>query len=104
MSMRDGYSNEQPIDWPIPLSADLRSRLWHAILEQDCQRTWYRTSEEALALLLAILYRARTGVEWEEVPKPSPPPRALRETYEQWGDTGLLARLSSILGIQLTDV
>jgi len=51
------------------LSTDLRLCLWHAILEQDRQRTWHRTSEEALALLLAILYRALTGVVWEEVPK-----------------------------------
>jgi len=87
--------------WPIHLSARRWARLWREIRALDPLPTTYETAAEAQQVLLAILYRALTGVAWEALPASAPPAGLVRATYQRWYAEGLLARLSRDLHVQL---
>lgn len=53
------------------------------------------------AMLGAILYRALTGCDWEEIPNSYPPAARIEELYRHWRQLGLLELLSAMLLVRL---
>src|SRR5262249_26390007 len=97
------HCNSSSAAWPFQFSDALWSRLWHLLREQDQPPRSYETEAQARALVMAMLYRALTGVAWADLPQGAPPPNQVRAAYQRWEEQGLLNSFSELLHVQLTD-
>jgi len=94
----DRPSSSEPF---VQLSAARWARLWTLIARYDQPPPEGPTFQEAQDLLLAILYRALTGVDWDALPSWAPPANRVQAAFLRWRCLGLLDRLAADLLIQL---
>ncbi len=84
-----------PTIWRIP--DDLWERLEPVIVALDPPKPTGRKRVEARAILDAILFRLRTGCQWNHLPKELPDDSTVHRTFQRWVERGVLDRLWALL-------
>ena len=84
-----------PTIWRIP--DDLWARLEPVIAALDPPKPTGRKRVEARPILDAILFRLRTGCQWNHLPKELPDDSTVHRTFQRWVARGVLDRLWALL-------
>jgi putative transposase len=84
-----------PTIWRIP--DDLWDRLEPVIAALDPPKPTGRKRVDARAILDAILFRLRTGCQWNQLPKELPDDSTVHRTFQRWVERGVLDRLWAVL-------
>jgi putative transposase len=67
------------------------------LAEQDPPKRTGRKRIEARAALDAILFRLRSGCQWNQLPKDFPDDSSVHRTFQRWIRLGLIERLWATL-------
>jgi transposase len=84
-----------PTVWRIP--DDLWEKIKPLIQELDPPKPTGRKRTEARAILDALLFRLRSGCQWNRLPKEFPDDSTVHRTFQRWVRVGLLDRLWAVL-------
>ena len=84
-----------PTLWRIP--DDLWERIQPLLQEGDPPKLTGRKRVDARAILDAILFRLRTGCQWNRLPREFPDDSTVHRTFQRWVQLGLLDRLWAVL-------
>ena len=86
---------------PLPTIWRVPDRLWERIKpvldEYDPPRRTGRKRIDARAALDAILYRMRSGCQWNHLPKEFPDDSSVHRTWQRWIALGILDRIWGVL-------
>jgi putative transposase len=101
MSQHRGASS-LPTIWRVPDS------LWAVVqtvldAEDPPKRTGRRRIDPRAALD-AIIFRLRTGCQWNRLPREFPDDSSVHRTFQRWVRTGVLERVWAALVLQCADV
>jgi len=80
-----------PTIWRVP--DDLWERIEPIIAECDPPKRTGRKRIDARATLDAIIYRLRTGCQWNRLPKEFPDDSSVHRTFQRWIEKGLLDKI-----------
>lgn len=80
-----------PTIWTVP--DDLWERIAPILADLDPPKPTGRSRIDARAALDAILYRLRTGVQWNHLPKEFPDDSSVHRTFQRWQQQGVFARI-----------
>ena len=86
---------ELPTIWHVP--DDLWYKVTPILAELDPPRTTGRKRIDARAALDAIIFRLRTGCQWNHFPKEFPDDSSVHRTLQRWIELGVLERLWAVL-------
>ena len=84
-----------PTIWRVPDS--LWERIAPILRKLDPAAKTGRKRIDSRAALDAILYRMRTGCQWNQLPKEFPDDSSVHRTFQRWVKRGVLARLWTTL-------
>jgi putative transposase len=86
---------------PLPTIWRVPDALWEKVepvlAELDPPKATGRPRIDARAALDAIIYRMRTGCQWNQLPKEFPDDSSVHRTFQRWQQRGVLARLWQVL-------
>jgi putative transposase len=86
---------------PLPTLWRVPDPLWEILEpileEQDPPKRTGRKRIEARAALDAILFRLRSGCQWNQLPKDFPDDSSVHRTFQRWIRLGLIDRLWATL-------
>ncbi len=91
-----------PTIWRIP--DDLWERLEPVIVALDPPKPTGRKRVEARAILDAILFRLRTGCQWNHLPKELPDDSTVHRTFQRWVERGVFPRLWAVVQERCEDL
>ena len=77
--------------WTVP--DDLWARIAPILAELDPPKATGRPRIDARAALDAVLYRLRTGVQWNHLPAEFPDDSSVHRTFQRWQERGVFARI-----------
>jgi transposase len=80
-----------PTIWTVP--DDLWARIAPILAELDPPKPTGRSRIDPRAALDAILYRLRTGVQWNHLPTTFPDDSSVHRTFQRWQQRGVFARI-----------
>jgi putative transposase len=80
-----------PTIWTVP--DDLWARIAPILAELDPPKPTGRSRIDPRAALDAILYRLRTGVQWNHLPQEFPDDSSVHRTFQRWQRQGVFARI-----------
>ena len=80
-----------PTIWRVP--DELWEKMEPIIAEYDPPKHTGRKRIGARAALDAIIYRLRTGCQWNQLPKEFPDDSSVHRTFQRWVQNGLLDRI-----------
>ena len=80
-----------PTIWRVP--DELWEKMEPIIAEHDPPKHTGRKRIGARAALDAIIYRLRTGCQWNQLPKEFPDDSSVHRTFQRWVQNGLLDRI-----------
>src|SRR6185295_18394647 len=80
-----------PTIWTVPDA--LWERIAPILAELDPPKATGRPRVDARACLDAILYRLRTGVQWNHLPKDFPDDSSVHRTFQRWAVRGVFVRI-----------
>jgi putative transposase len=82
-------------------SSDVSDVEWEILEPFFPEAQWYPNLQEPKhtrrEIVNAVLYRMRTGCQWENLPHDFPPWKTVNHYYSKWRNEGLIARLHSFL-------
>ncbi len=82
---------------PVPTLWRVPDALWERIVpilaELDPPKPTGRPRNDPRATLEAILYRLRTGVQWNHLPTAFPDDSSVHRTFQRWVERGVFARI-----------
>lgn len=84
-----------PTIWRVP--DGLWDRLVPILGKHDPPAKTGRKRVDPRAVLEAILFRLRTGCQWNHLPKEFPDDSSVHRTFQRWVDRGLFERLWKLL-------
>ena len=95
--MPDPTSERQPLPtiWRAP--DDLWARVAPVLAELDPPKRTGRPRIDPRAALDAIIYRMRSGVQWNQLPREFPSDSSVHRTFQRWRAQGVFARLWAVL-------
>jgi putative transposase len=86
---------------PLPTIWHVPDALWDkvepVVAELDPPKPTGRPRIDLRAALDAIIYRLRTGCQWNQLPKEFPDDSSVHRTFQRWEGLGLLERLWQVL-------
>jgi putative transposase len=82
-----------PTIWRVP--DELWKRIGPVIAESDPPKCTGRKRIDARAALDAIIYRLRTGCQWNQFPKELPDDSSVHRTFQRWIEIGVLEKIWS---------
>ena len=80
-----------PTIWRVP--DDLWERIEPLLSELDPPKATGRPRIDARAALDAILYRMRSGVQWNQLPATFPDDSSVHRTFQRWRRLGVFDRI-----------
>lgn len=80
--------NELPTIWRVP--DELWQRFLPVIDEMDPPKATGRKRIDPRAALDAIIFRLRSGCQWNQLPKDFPDDSSVHRTFQRWIKTGVL--------------
>ena len=86
---------ELPTIWHVP--DGLWDKVAPILAELDPPRPTGRKRIDARAALDAIIFRLRTGCQWNHFPKEFPDDSSVHRTLQRWIELGVLERLWAVL-------
>jgi transposase len=84
-----------PTIWRVP--EDLWERIAPILAELDPPKRTGRPRIDARAALDAILFRMRSGVQWNQLPREFPDDSSVHRTFQRWRDAGVFDRIWATL-------
>jgi putative transposase len=87
-----------PTIWQVP--DELWDKIKPIIQKHDPPKHTGRKRIDPRAALDALIFRMRTGCQWNNLPKDLPDDSSVQRTFQRWIQLGLLDR---IRGIRLVD-
>ena len=100
---RSGRAAEPlPTIWRIPDA--LWERLLRILRKLDRPAKTGRKRIDARAALEAIVFRMRSGCQWNYLPKEFPDDSSVHRTFERWVERGVLDRLWKVLAEQCDEL
>lgn len=88
-------------DEPLPTIWRVPGELWakiKPILDQyDPPKPRGRKRIDARGALDALIYRLRSGVQWNQLPKEFPDDSSVHRTFQRWVDRGILDKIWAAL-------
>lgn len=91
MSRRRKAPKALPTIWRVP--DDLWERIEPLLAELDAPQPIGRPRIDARAALDAILYRMRSGVQWNQLPAEFPDDSSVHRTFQRWRRLGVFDRV-----------
>jgi putative transposase len=86
---------ELPTIWEVP--DDLWAIVEATITELDPPRRGGRPRIDQRAAFNAVIYRLRTGCQWNRLPKEFPNDRSVHRTFQRWLARGVLERVWAVV-------
>jgi putative transposase len=83
--------------WIWTVSDELWATVDPLIAELDPPKATGRPRISARAALDAIIFRLRSGCQWNHLPERFPDDSSVHRTFQRWVHTGLFARLWAVL-------
>ena len=90
-----GKSETLPTIWETP--DDLWDRIHPVILEMDPPKSTGRKRVDPRRILDGIIFRMRTGCQWNRLPKELGDDSTIHRTFQRWVERGVLQRVWSVL-------
>lgn len=84
-----------PTLWEVP--DDLWARMQGLLERYDPPRATGRPRAEARRIMDAIIFRLRTGCQWNHIPKVYGDDATIHRTFQRWCERGLFERLWALL-------
>jgi putative transposase len=81
--------------WEVP--DDLWQRVEPIILEMDTPKSTGRKRTKPRLMLNGIIYRMRTGCQWNQLPKALGDDSTIHRTFQRWEACGLFPRLWALV-------
>ena len=81
--------------WTIP--DELWAHLAPILAELDPPKRTGRPRIDARQVLEAIIFRMRTGCQWNQMPERFPDDSSVHRTFQRWVELGVLTRLWAVL-------
>lgn len=88
-------AKELPTIWRIP--DDLWQKIVPLLAELDPPKSTGRKRIDPRAALDAILFRLRTGCQWNHLPKEFPDDSSVHRTFQRWVKLGVLEGIWAVL-------
>ncbi len=95
-------AQELPTIWRVPDS--LWERIAPILAELDPPKRTGRPRIDARAALDAIIYRLRSGVQWNQLPAEFPSDSSVHRTFQRWIARGVFDRLWATLVIECAEL
>ena len=90
-----GKRETLPTIWEIP--DDLWEQIHPVILELDPPKSTGRKRVHPRRILDGIIFRMRTGCQWNRLPRELGDDSTIHRTFQRWGELGVLERIWSML-------
>ena len=90
-----GKSETLPTIWEIP--DDLWDQIHPVILEMDPPKSMGRKRVHPRRILDGIIFRMRTGCQWNRLPKELGDDSTIHRTFQRWVELGVLERIWAVL-------
>jgi putative transposase len=95
MTERSLEEKSMPAIWRVP------DKLWEKIepilAERDPPKRTGRPRTDRRAVLDAVIFRLRTGCQWNRIPKEFPDDSTVHRTFQRWVELGVLDRVWAAL-------
>ncbi len=95
--MNESASKERPIPtiWRVP--DELWEKIEPILAEHDPPKKTGRRRIDQRAALDAIIFRMRSGCQWNRLPEEFPDDSSVHRTFQRWVELGLLDRIWAAL-------
>lgn len=84
-----------PTSWRVP--DELWAMIGPVLADLDPPRQTGRPRTDARAVLNAIIFRMRTGCQWNRLPKEFPDDSVVHSTFQRWVRLGVLERIWAVV-------
>ena len=95
MSETKNRANELPTIWRVP--DDLWAQIQPVLAELDPPNVRGRKRIDQRGALDAIIFRLRSGCQWNQLPKEFPDDSSVHRTFQRWQERGVFVRLWALL-------
>lgn len=95
MSKQQAKADPMPTIWCVP--DDLWDKIAPVLTELDPPKPTGRPRIDARAALDAIIFRLRTGCQWNHLPKEFPDDSSVHRTFQRWIELAVLERIWAVL-------
>ena len=95
MSETKNETNELPTIWRVPDA--LWAQIQPLLTELDPPKLRGRKRIDQRAALNALIFRLRSGCQWNQLPKEFPDDSSVHRTWQRWQQVGLFERLWALL-------
>ena len=92
---RQSETEALPTIWEV--SDELWKRVSPIIMELDPPKSTGRKRVDARSALDAIIFRMRTGCQWNRLPKEFPDDSSVHRTFQRWVNKGVFERIWAAL-------
>ena len=90
-----GKSETLPTIWEIP--DGLWEQIQPVILKMDASKSTGRNRVHPRRILDGIIFRMRTGCQWNRLPRELGDDSTIRRTFQRWVELGLLEHIWAVL-------
>lgn len=95
MAEKEGKTKRLPTIWEVS------DALWEAVepilAEHDPFKATGRRRIDRRGALNAIIFRMRTGCQWNKLPKSFPNDRSVHRTFQRWVELGIFEKIWAVL-------
>jgi transposase len=102
MEVQAGASTELPTMWTVP------DELWEEIApilaKHDPPHRLGRKRIDARRTLDAIIYRLRSGVQWNQLPDAFPDDSSVHRTFQRWQQRAIMDRIWALIQTACADL
>src|SRR5689334_10195910 len=95
MSETQKQTNELPTIWHVP--DELWAKIKPLLARLDPPKSRGRKRIDQRAALDAIIFRLRSGCQWNHLPKDLPDDSSVHRTFQRWQKLGLFEQLWGLL-------
>src|SRR5438046_2261039 len=102
MARKNNQTNELPTIWRVP--DELWAQVQPLLAELDPPKPTGRKRIDQRAALDAIIFRLRSGCQWNHLPQEFPDDSSVHRTFQRWQQRGLFERLWAALLLECAEL